>query len=92
MNTSTKQADALPEGAVGQSVIPLESDEKLTGQAQYIADMYRPGMLHGALLQSPHAHALIEGYDLSAAQALPGVRAIVTRHGLGPGPPYGRLH
>ncbi len=84
MNTSTKQANALPEGAVGQSVIPLESDEKLTGQAQYIADMYRPGMLHGALLQSPHAHALIDGYDLSAAQALPGVRAIVTGMDLDP--------
>ena len=39
MNTTSKQADALPEGAVGQSVTPLESDEKLTGQAQYIADM-----------------------------------------------------
>jgi CO/xanthine dehydrogenase Mo-binding subunit len=84
MNTATKQFDALPAGAVGQSVAPLESDEKLTGQAQYIADMYRPGMLHGALLQSPHAHALIEGYDLSAAQALPGVRAIVTGMDLDP--------
>ena len=85
MNTATKQFDALPAGAVGQSVTQLESDEKLTGQAQYIADMYRPGMLHGALLQSPHAHALIEGYDLSAAQALPGVRAIVTGMDLDPG-------
>ncbi len=84
MNTATKQFDALPAGAVGQSVTQLESDEKLTGQAQYIADMYRPGMLHGALLQSPHAHALIEGYDLSAAQALPGVRAIVTGMDLDP--------
>ena len=65
-------------GAVGQSVPQLEGDEKLTGKAQYIADLDRPGMLHAAILQSPHAHARIRGYDLAAARALPGVRAIVT--------------
>ncbi len=63
---------------VGASVAQREGDEKLTGRAQYIADLYRPGMLHGAITQSPHAHARILGYDLTAAQALPGVRAIVT--------------
>ena len=60
-------------GAVGASVRQLDGDDKLTGRAQYIADLYRPGMLHGAILQSPHAHARIRGYDLSAARALPGV-------------------
>ena len=65
-------------GAVGASVPQLEGEEKLTGRAQYIADLYRPGMLHGAILQSPHAHARIRGYDLRAAMALPGVHAIVT--------------
>jgi CO/xanthine dehydrogenase Mo-binding subunit len=78
--TSTLQAlDVASTGdAVGAPVAQLESDEKLTGRAQYIADLYRPGMLHGAIAQSPHAHARILGYDLSAALALPGVRAIVT--------------
>jgi CO/xanthine dehydrogenase Mo-binding subunit len=64
--------------AVGSSIAPVESDEKLDGSAQYIADLYRPGMLHGAILQSPLPHARIRGYDLAAALALPGVRAIVT--------------
>lgn len=64
--------------ALGARLPQLESREKLTGGAQYIADLYRPNMLHGALLQSPHAHARILGYDLRAALALPGVRAIVT--------------
>ncbi len=68
----------LPTDAVGADIPPLDSDEKLSGRAQYIADLSRPGMLHGAILQSPHAHALIKGYDLTAALALPGVRAIVT--------------
>ena len=65
-------------GEVGRAAAQLEGEEKLSGSAQYIADLYRPGMLHGAILQSPHAHARIRGYDLSAARALPGVRAIVT--------------
>ena len=64
--------------AVGSALPPLEADEKLDGTAQYIADLYRHGMLHGAILQSPHAHANIRGYDLREALALPGVRAIVT--------------
>ncbi len=64
--------------AVGSPVPQLEGREKVNGSAQYIADLYRPNMLHGAVQQSPHAHARILGYDLSAAQAIPGVRAIVT--------------
>jgi CO/xanthine dehydrogenase Mo-binding subunit len=64
-------AERMPPGAVGASVPQLDGDEKLTGQAQFIADLYRPGMLHGAILQSPHAHARIRGYNLRAALALP---------------------
>lgn len=78
MNTPNDTMDRETKGAVGASVPQLEGGEKLNGRAQYIADMYRHGMLHGALLQSPHAHARIRGYDLSEAKALPGVRAIVT--------------
>ena len=69
---------------VGASIPQLDSEEKLTGRAQYIADLVRPGMLHAAIVQSPHAHARIRGYDLSAALALPGVRAIVTGDDLDP--------
>lgn len=63
---------------VGSSAAQLEAAEKLSGRAQYIADLYRPGMLYGAIVQSTHAHARIRAYDLSAAKALKGVRAIVT--------------
>ena len=38
--------------AVGQSAPQVEAQEKVSGSAQYIADLYRPNMLHGALLQS----------------------------------------
>ena len=53
--------------------------EKVTGKAQYGADMSAPGMLHGLILRSPHAHARILSIDVSAALALPGVKAVVTQ-------------
>jgi CO/xanthine dehydrogenase Mo-binding subunit len=65
-------------GGVGASIPKLEIREKVLGRARYIADLIRPGMLHAAILPSPHAHARILGYDLTAALALPGVVAIVT--------------
>ena len=52
--------------------------EKLTGEARYSADLKLPGMLYGAVLRSPHAHANILSIDASAATALPGVRAVMT--------------
>ncbi|MDW3204789.1 MAG: xanthine dehydrogenase family protein molybdopterin-binding subunit [Alphaproteobacteria bacterium] len=67
-----------PSGAVGANVTKLEIAEKLTGSAQYIADLSRPNMLHAAIVQSDVAHARITGYDLTAAQAVPGVAAVLT--------------
>ncbi len=52
--------------------------EKVTGRAMYGADMVAPGMLTGRVLRSPHAHAVIKSIDTSAAEKLPGVKAIVT--------------
>ena len=53
--------------------------DKVTGRAKFGADMYAPGMLHGAILRSPHAHARILKVDTSKAEKLKGVKAIVTR-------------
>lgn len=63
---------------VGRAVPRRESREKVTGRACYVADLYRPGMLHGAILTSPYPHARIKGYDVTRALAAPGVRAVVT--------------
>jgi CO/xanthine dehydrogenase Mo-binding subunit len=71
------------QGEVGKSIAQLEAQEKVSGGAQYIADLYRPNMLYAAVLQSPHAHARILRYDLTEALALPGVRAIVTGDDVG---------
>jgi CO/xanthine dehydrogenase Mo-binding subunit len=53
--------------------------DKVTGKARFGADFSMPGMLHGAILRSPHAHAKIIRIDASRALALNGVKAVVTR-------------
>jgi CO/xanthine dehydrogenase Mo-binding subunit len=53
--------------------------DKVTGRARFGADMVLPGMLTGRVLRSPHAHARIRSIDISKAEALPGVKAVVTR-------------
>jgi carbon-monoxide dehydrogenase large subunit len=67
-----------PPRGVGQSMPRLEAAEKALGRAVYTDDMVLPGMLHGALVLSPHAHARIVSIDAARALALPGVRAVVT--------------
>ena len=52
--------------------------DKVTGRAQYGNDLVAPGMLWAKVLRSPHAHAKIVSIDTSAAEALPGVKAVVT--------------
>ena len=63
---------------VGQRVVRRGLREKLTGEARYSADLKLPGMLHGAVLRSPHPHANVLNIDTSAAASLPGVQAILT--------------
>ncbi len=51
---------------------------KATGHTAYTDDLSLPRMAHGRILRSPHPHARIRGIDTSAAEALPGVFAVVT--------------
>jgi CO/xanthine dehydrogenase Mo-binding subunit len=63
---------------IGTRPIRHDGVDKVTGRANYGADLTLPGMLHGAVLRSPHAHARIVSIDTSAAEAVAGVKAIVT--------------
>ena len=63
---------------LGTSPIRPDGLDKVTGQAQFADDFHLPNMLHGKILRSPHAHARIVAIDTSAAEALPGVCAVVT--------------
>jgi xanthine dehydrogenase molybdenum-binding subunit len=63
---------------IGTRPVRPDGVDKVTGRAQYGADIRLPGMLYGKILRSPHAHARIVSIDTSKAAALPGVKAIVT--------------
>ena len=65
-------------GVIGKNPLRHDGTDKVTGRAQYGADIRLPGMLYGAMLRSPHAHARILSIDTSNAEAYPGVRAVVT--------------
>lgn len=65
-------------GVIGKNPLRHDGTDKVTGRAQYGADIRLPGMLYGAMLRSPHAHARILSIDTSKAEAYPGVRAVVT--------------
>jgi len=64
--------------SIGSTPIRHDGTDKVTGRARYGADNNMPGMLYGKILRSPHAHAVIKSVDASAAEALPGVHAVVT--------------
>ena len=63
---------------VGTTPIRHDGTDKVTGRAQYGADIRLPGMLYGKILRSPHAHARIKSIDTSEAEKMPGVHAVVT--------------
>ncbi|HZT31074.1 MAG TPA: xanthine dehydrogenase family protein molybdopterin-binding subunit [Bryobacteraceae bacterium] len=63
---------------VGTRPIRHDGADKVTGRALYGADVQMAGLLHGAVLRSPHAHARILRIDTSKAEALEGVLAVVT--------------
>ena len=67
---------------VGTRPIRHDGTDKVTGRAKYGADFDPPGALVCKLLRSPHAHARIKSIDASKAEALPGVRAVVTANDL----------
>jgi CO/xanthine dehydrogenase Mo-binding subunit len=72
----TGQSGALQ--AVGKRLPRVDARERVTGGAVYPADLKLPGMVHGKMLRSPHAHARIRRIDTTRAEALPGVLAVVT--------------
>ncbi|MCA9079551.1 MAG: xanthine dehydrogenase family protein molybdopterin-binding subunit [Planctomycetaceae bacterium] len=63
---------------IGTRPVRHDGADKVTGRAQYGADKQLPGLLAGYILRSPHAHANIRSIDTSAAEAYPGVYAVLT--------------
>ncbi|MCE7002071.1 xanthine dehydrogenase family protein molybdopterin-binding subunit [Kibdelosporangium philippinense] len=61
---------------IGAGIPRREDDRLLTGRGRYLDDLDIPGALAAAFLRSPHAHARINGMDLTVARAAPGVVAV----------------
>ncbi|MBI1996207.1 MAG: molybdopterin-dependent oxidoreductase [Deltaproteobacteria bacterium] len=64
---------------IGKTFRRLDYETKVTGKAQYLADMIIPGMCHGKILRSPYPHARIKRIDAAKALKVPGVVAVLTR-------------
>ena len=63
---------------IGSRPIRHDGLDKVTGIARYGADIHLPGLIHGKILRSPHAHANIRSIDTTRAEAHPGVLAVAT--------------
>jgi len=77
--TSGQQSEQAKQyDVVGTRPIRHDGVDKVIGAAKFGADTQLSGMLHGKVLRSPHAHAIIKSIDTRKAEALPGVTAVVT--------------
>ncbi|REJ81208.1 MAG: xanthine dehydrogenase family protein molybdopterin-binding subunit [Acidobacteria bacterium] len=65
-------------GKIGSAIKRREDPALITGRGRYTDDLKLPGMLHAAIVRSPHAHARIRGIDIAAAKASPGVHGVFT--------------
>jgi xanthine dehydrogenase YagR molybdenum-binding subunit len=61
---------------IGKKTPRIDGPDKSTGHAKYSFDINRPGLLHGKILRSPYAHCKVMSLDTSAAEAMPGVKAV----------------
>ena len=76
--TSNQVLSEVEFNVVGKRPVRPDGVDKVTGRARYGADTNQTGTLQAKVLRSPHSHARIKSIDTSKAEALPGVRAVVT--------------
>ena len=76
---------------VGQRTPRVDAYDRVSGSAVFPLDVLLPDMLHAAILRSPHAHAKVKSVDVSAAEKMPGVRAVLTGSSPGTDIPWFRL-
>ena len=79
MSADTNEGQERKFKQIGTRPIRHDGLDKVTGRARFGADYALPGMLYGVMVRSPYAHARILSIDISQAEKVPGVRAVVTR-------------
>src|SRR5205807_727720 len=71
-----KWPEADKRSLIGKRISRIDGPAKVSGKAKYTYDIKRPEMLYGKILRSPYAHAKIVSIDTSAAEKMPGVKAV----------------
>jgi xanthine dehydrogenase YagR molybdenum-binding subunit len=71
-----KWPEADKRSLIGKRISRVDGPQKVSGRAKYSYDINRPGMLFGKIVRCPHAHAKITSIDTSAAERMPGVKAV----------------
>ncbi len=71
-----KWPEASKRSLIGKRFSRIDGPDKVTGKAKYTYDIKRPGLLYGKIVRSPYAHAKIVSIDTSAAEKMPGVKAV----------------
>lgn len=77
-------------GGIGESARRPDGEPKATGNFAYASDLTAPDMLWGATLRSPYAHARLVSLDTSAAEAMEGVRSVLTQANVPGNPHFGQ--
>ncbi len=78
-----KWPEANKRAHIGKRISRIDGPDKVSGKAKYAFDINRPEMLFGKIVRSPHAHAKIVSIDTTAAEKMPGVRAVKVIQGPG---------
>src|SRR5882724_4842614 len=78
-----KWPEAEKRSLIGKRISRVDGPHKVSGRAKYSYDIKRPGVLYARMLRSPHAHAKIVSIDVSAAEKMPGVKAVRIIQGVG---------
>ncbi len=78
MTTRITKAPGRVAGGIGESPLRPDGVAKLRGEFEYVSDLVSEGMLWGATIRSPHAHARIVSIDIAPALAIGGVHAVLT--------------
>ena len=61
---------------IGKRISRVDGPDKVSGRAKYSYDINRPQMLFGKMVRCPYAHAKVLSIDTSAAEKMPGVKAV----------------
>ena len=78
-----KWPEASKRSLIGKPISRIDAPEKVSGKAKYTHDKKLPQMLYGAIVRCPYAHAKVVSIDTSAAEKMPGVKAVSVVQGPG---------